>query len=108
MLTQVRCPSIRDVCCGQAVAASDEPEGAGAQGLKRREAALLDPPNTTAVSRQPNPAWSKLKPRWDVHLPGAGNRAGGLAVIFRPLIAGPSGSAASPRVSGWTARPGSG
>ena len=49
-----------------------------------------------------NNFWTtKLKPRWDVHLPGAGNRAGGLAAIFRPLIAGPSGSGASPRVSGW-------
>ena len=29
-----------------------------------------------------------------------------LAGVFRPLIAGPSGSAVSPRLSGWTARPG--
>ena len=36
---------------------------------------------------------SKPKPRWDVHLPGAGNRGGSLAGVFRPLIAGPSGSA---------------
>ena len=49
---------------------------------------------------------SKPKPRWDVHLPGAGNRGGSLAGVFRPLIAGPSGSAVSPRLSGWTARPG--
>ena len=48
----------------------------------------------------------KPKPRWDVHLPGAGNRGGSLAGVFRPLIAGPSGSAVSPRLSGWTARPG--
>ena len=26
--------------------------------------------------------------------------------MFRPLTAGPSGSAVSPRLSGWTARPG--
>ena len=52
--------------------------------------------------------WSatKPKPRWDVHLPGAGNRGGSLAGVFRPLIAGPSGSAVSPRLSGWSARPG--
>ena len=48
----------------------------------------------------------KPKPRWDVHLAGAGNRGGSLAGVFRPLIAGPSGSAVSPRLSGWTARPG--
>ena len=56
------------------------------------------------------PTWGttapKPKPRWDVHLPGAGNRGGSLAGVFRPLIAGPSGSAVSPRLSGWTARPG--
>ena len=51
-------------------------------------------------------AATKPKPRWDVHLPGAGNRGGSLAGVFRPLIAGPSGSAVSPRLSGWTARPG--
>ena len=51
-------------------------------------------------------AETKPKPRWDVHLPGAGNRGGSLAGVFRPLIAGPSGSAVSPRLSGWTARPG--
>ena len=51
-------------------------------------------------------AGTKPKPRWDVHLPGAGNRGGSLAGVFRPLIAGPSGSAVSPRLSGWTARPG--
>ena len=50
--------------------------------------------------REPKP-----KPRWDVHLPGVGNRGGSLAGVFRPLIAGPSGSAVSPRLSGWTARP---
>ena len=49
---------------------------------------------------------SKPKPRWDVHLPGAGNRGGSLAGVFRPLIAGPSGSTVSPRLSGWTARRG--
>ena len=51
-------------------------------------------------------AETKPKPRWDVHLPGAGNRGGSRAGVFRPLIAGPSGSAVSPRLSGWTARPG--
>ena len=49
---------------------------------------------------------TKPKPRWDVHLPGAGNRGRSLEGVFRPLIAGPSGSAVSPRLSGWTARPG--
>ena len=39
-------------------------------------------------------------------MPGAGNRGGSLAGVFRPLIAGPSGSAVSLRLSGWTARPG--
>ena len=39
-------------------------------------------------------------------MPGAGNRGGSLAGVFRPLITGPSGSAVSPRLSGWTARPG--
>ena len=48
----------------------------------------------------------KPKPRWDVHLPDAGNRAGRFAGGFRLLIAGPSGSAASPRLSGWPARTG--
>ena len=35
----------------------------------------------------------KPKRRWDVHLPGAGNRGRGLAGVSRPLIAGPSGAA---------------
>ena len=48
----------------------------------------------------------KPKPMWDVHLANAGNRAGSLAGVPRPLIAGPSGSAVSPRLSGWPARPG--
>ena len=39
-------------------------------------------------------------------MPGAGNRGGSLAGVFRPLLAGPSGSAVSPRLSGGTARPG--
>ena len=34
-------------------------------------------------------AETKPKPRWDVHLPGAGNRGGSLAGVFRLLIAGP-------------------
>ena len=42
-----------------------------------------------------------------MHLPSAGNRCGSLAGVLRPLIAGPSGSAVSPRLSGWPARPGS-
>ena len=45
---------------------------------------------------------TKPKPRWDVHLPGAGNPAG----VLRLLIAGLSGSAVSLRPAGWTARPG--
>ena len=44
------------------------------------------------------------KPRWDVHLPGSRNRAGGLAGVLRLLIAGPSGTAASRHLSGWPAR----
>ena len=55
----------------------------------------------SAVSSPPKP-----KPRWDVHLLGTGNRGGNLEGVFRPLIAGPSGSAVSHRLSGWTARPG--
>ena len=37
--------------------------------------------------------------RWNVHLPGGGNRAGRLAGEPQPLIAGPFGSAVSPRPS---------
>ena len=59
-----------------------------------------------ALGASPSIGRTKPKPRWDVHLPGAGNRGGSLAGVFRPLIAGPSGSAVSPRLSGWTARPG--
>ena len=43
---------------------------------------------------------SKPRPRWDVHSPEAGNWAGNLAGVLRPLTAGPSGSGASPRLSG--------
>ena len=42
---------------------------------------------------------SKPKPKWDVHLTEARNRAGSLSGVIRPLIAGPSGSAVSPRLS---------
>ena len=42
----------------------------------------------------------KPRPRWDVHSPEAGNRAGNLARALRPLTVGPSGSGASPRLSG--------
>ena len=51
-------------------------------------------------------AETKPKPKWDVYLPGDGNRCGSLAGVSRPLIAGQYGSAVSPRLSGWTARPG--
>ena len=37
---------------------------------------------------------AKPKPRWDVHLPEVGDRAGSLAGGIRPLIAGPCGSGA--------------
>ena len=37
---------------------------------------------------------TKPKPRWDVHLPEVGGRAGSLAGGIRPLIAGPCGSGA--------------
>ena len=50
---------------------------------------------------------TKPKPRWDVHLPGNGNRVGSLAGVLWPLIAGPSGSAVSPHPSGWPVRLGS-
>ena len=50
---------------------------------------------------------TKLKPRWDVHLPDAGNGAGSLPRVPRPLTAGPSGIAVLPRLSGWSARRGS-
>ena len=46
---------------------------------------------------------TKLKPRWDVHLPGAGKQAGNLERVLRPLIAGRCGSGASPLLSGWPA-----
>ena len=39
-------------------------------------------------------------------MPGAGNRAASFAGVLRPLIAGPSGSVASPRLSGWPVRRG--
>ena len=42
----------------------------------------------------------KPKPRWDVHLLSVGSRARSLAGMFRPLTAGQSGSAVSPRLSG--------
>ena len=42
-----------------------------------------------------------------MHSPEAGNRAGNLVGVLRPLTAGPSGSGASPRFSGWPVRPGS-
>ena len=50
---------------------------------------------------------TKPKPRWDAHLPGVVIPAGSLSGVLRPLIAGLSGSAVSPRLSGWPARPGS-
>ena len=37
---------------------------------------------------------AKPKPRWDVHLPEVGGRAGSLAGGIQPLIAGPCGSGA--------------
>ena len=39
-------------------------------------------------------------------MPEARNRAGSLAGVLRPLTAVLSGSGASPRLSGWSARPG--
>ena len=98
-------------------AAGDAPRG---RGKHRSQPALCEPidcreslsayPGAYQAprgmrSRRPADA-PKPKPRWDVHLPGAGNRGGSLAGALRPLIAGPSGSAVSPRLSGWTARPG--
>ena len=38
-------------------------------------------------------------------MPDGGNRAGNFAGAPRPLIAAPSGSAVSPRLAGWPARP---
>ena len=48
----------------------------------------------------------KPRPRWDAHLPGVMLPAGSLAGVIRPWIAGWSGSAVSPRLSGWSAQPG--
>ena len=48
---------------------------------------------------------TKPMPRWDVHLPNAGNRSGTLARVPRPLIAEPPGSAVSPCPSGWPVWP---
>ena len=45
----------------------------------------------------------KLKPKWDVHLPGAGKQAGNLERVLRPLIAGPYGSGALPPLFCWPA-----
>ena len=50
---------------------------------------------------------AKLKPKWDVHLPDEGNRAGRLAGALRLLIAGLFGSAAGLPLSVWPAQPGS-
>ena len=66
-----------------------------------------DTGNVTAPHARGSTFHPKPKPRWDVHLLGTGNRGGNLEGVFRPLIAGPSGSAVSHRLSGWTARPGS-
>ena len=46
----------------------------------------------------------KLKPKWDVHSLGDGNPTGHFERVLRPLIAGPSGRAVSPLLSGWTTR----
>ena len=67
------------------------------------------PVSETYTMMAPSPCWglrrsTKPKPRWDVHLPGAGNRAASFADVLRPLIAAPSGSVASPRLSGWPVR----
>ena len=51
---------------------------------------------------------ARPKPKWDVHLGCARNRAESLAEVPRPLIAGPSGSGDSPHPSGWPARRGIG
>ena len=48
----------------------------------------------------------KLKPRWDVHLPGVVNQAGSLAEVPRPLTGGASGSAVSPLLSDGPILPG--
>ena len=54
------------------------------------------------------PCWprgpTKLKPRWDVHLPWVGKGAGGPAAVLRPWIAGRCGSAVSPPLSSRPAR----
>ena len=51
-------------------------------------------------AERPDSAHTKPKPRWDVHLLSVGSRAGSLAGMVRPLTAGQSGSAVSPRLSG--------
>ena len=63
--------------------------------------------STASTPAIPDLPSTKPRPRWDVHSPEAGNRAGNLAGVLRPLTAGPSGSGASPRLSGWPVRPGS-
>ena len=51
------------------------------------------PPRLSLVPGPPLTG-SKPKPRWDVHLPEVGDRAGSLAGGIRPLIAGLCGSGA--------------
>ena len=66
--------------------------GSGQSGSRNRRANLRG-------------AGTKPKPKWDVHLPEGRKLAGIVAVTPRPLIAAPSGSAVSPRLADWTARP---
>ena len=50
---------------------------------------------------------AKLKPRWEVHLGGVGNRGGSLVGGFRPLIAGWYGTSVWPHPPGWPTQRGS-
>ena len=64
------------------------------------EVSAFDPRNEATELRLSDPdvvffrEKTKPKPRWDVHLPEVGDRAGSLAGGIRPLIAGPCGSGA--------------
>ena len=51
-------------------------------------------PQTSGMYQEITGREPKPKPRWDVHLPEVGDRAGSLAGGIRPLIAGPCGSGA--------------
>ena len=63
-------------CYGLAISLATA--GAATPQADRIDAASVEPERETRLGRVPN-----LKPRWDVHLLGVGNRDGSLAEAFR-------------------------